>query len=288
MPSPSRKLWAESPAAPRTPSRSPPSAATASSRPWRTRVRAARKKPRNPAATRAVARFVLSTALSPSGKTSSRATATTTPPVSASRVGRRSEKRRPIRPPIRVARTVRPASGIASAGISAAPLAAAWADAAQEDVVGGDLEVGALADPLDRPLQRRVRERHQPPAADADHVVVVPSGFVALEGDDLAADVDPVDELELLELLEGAVDAGAADARQTPVDLERRDRTTLAAEQLDHLLPRRPGAESGLVQTRLRSLRPAHRRAGYMKMRPVLINALKDAANREAWRLMSI
>src|SRR5881397_3763606 len=219
MPSPSRKLWTERPAAPRTPTRSPPSAATASSRSCRTRVRAARKKPRNPAATSTVARLVSSTAFSPSGRTSSRATATTIPPVSASRVGRRSEKRRPIRPPIRVATTVSPASGIASAGISVAPLAAARADAAQEDVVGGDLELRPLADPLDRSLQGRVGERHQPPAADADHVVVVPAGLVSLEGDDLAAHVDPMDQLQLLELLEGAVDACPADAREAAVDL---------------------------------------------------------------------
>src|SRR3954451_1414356 len=258
MPGPSMKLWAERPAAPRIPTRSPPSAATASSRSWRTKGRAAMKKPRNPAATRTVARFVSSTASRPSGRTSSRAIATTTPPVSASRVGRRSEKRRPMRPPIRVATTVSPASGIASAGISGVPLAAARADAAEKHVVGADLELGALADALDRPLQLRVREGDQAPAADADHVVVMAPRVVALEGDDLAADVDPVDQFQLLQLLEGAVDAGPPDVRQPPIDLQRRDRTALAAEQLDHLLPRRPGPEPGLVEAPPRSFCPAH------------------------------
>src|SRR5436305_7886919 len=258
IPSPSMKLWAERPAAPSTPTRSPPRAATASSRSWRTRVRAARKKPRNPDATRTVARSVSATASSPSGRTSSRATATTMPPVSASRVGRRSENRRPIRPPIRVATTVSPARGMASAGISVVPLAAARADPAKEDVMGGDLELRSLADALDRPLQLRVGERHQPSAADADHVVVMAARVVALEGDDLAADVDPVDKFELLELLESAIHDAPPEARTDPTILQRRDRAALAPEQLDHLQPRRPGPETGLVEARPRLVHPAH------------------------------
>src|SRR4051794_2655726 len=207
MPRPSMKLWAERPAAPRMPTRSPARASIASSRSWRTSIRSTKKKPRNPAATRAVERSVSPTPSIPSGSTSRRATATTTPPVSASSVGKRSEKRRPTRPPIRVATTVSPARGIAI-DTSAVPVAAG-ADPAQEDVVGDDFELGSLADAVDRPLQRRVLEGDEAATAHADHVVVVLAGVVTLVGGALAADLDPVDEVELLQLLERAVDGGS-------------------------------------------------------------------------------
>src|SRR4051794_15342291 len=252
------KLWIERPVAPRIPTRSPARAATASSRSWRTSRRSTRKKPRKPAATRAVARLSSPSPFKPSGRTSSSATATTTPPVSASRVGRRSLKRRPILPPIRVATTVSPASGIAI-GTSVVPLAAARADPAQEDVMGGDAEVGPLAYRLDRLLQGSVREGLEATAADADHVVVVPAGVVALEGDHLAADVDAVHEPQLLELLERPVDARPPDVWQPPVDLQRRHRAALPAQQLDHPQPCRTGAEACFVQPRRRPLGPDHR-----------------------------
>jgi hypothetical protein len=124
--------------------------------------------------------------------------------------------------------------------------------------VGTDLELGSLADPFDCPLQLRIGERHQAPATDADHVMVMAARVVALKGDNLAADIDPVNQFELLQLLEGAVDAGAADVRQPAVNLQRRDRAALATKQLDHLQPRRPRPEAGLVEPRPSSIRPSH------------------------------
>jgi len=125
--------------------------------------------------------------------------------------------------------------------------------------MGGDLELGPFADPLDRPLQRWVGEWDQPPAALADHVVVMPAGVVALEGDTLTPDIDPVHQVQLLELLQRPVDAGSPYRRQPPIDLQGRQRTALALQQFDHLTSSCPGFESCLVESLRRSLGPSHR-----------------------------
>lgn len=114
--------------------------------------------------------------------------------------------------------------------------------------MGGDLELGPFADSLDRPLKLRVGERHQPPTADADHVVVMSARIVALKGNNLAAHVDPVNQLQLLQLLERPVHARPPDTRQPPINLQRRNRTALAPKQLNHLQPRRPSPEARLVE----------------------------------------
>ncbi len=63
-------------------------------------------------------------------------------------------------------------------------------------------------------------------------------GVDALVAGGAAADLDPLDQAELLELLEGAVDAGPADrgpaAAQLVVEVERGDRAVVAGERLDH------------------------------------------------------
>src|SRR4051794_20806538 len=84
------------------------------------------------------------------------------------------------------------------------------AAAAQDDVVRGDVELDAAAHRFDCPLQRAVREWRQPPALLADQVMVVLGLIEPLIGGSLAAGLDPLDEVQLLELLEGAVDAGPA------------------------------------------------------------------------------
>src|SRR6188472_271525 len=268
---PSRKLWAERPAAPRMPTRSLERVSAASSRSWRTSSRSAKKKARKPAATRAVAWSTSPTPSMPSGSTSSRAMATTTPPVSASSVCRWFEKRSPIWPPAKVASTVSPARGIAI-DISAL-LLTFGADAAQEDVVGDDLELGRIADGVDRLLQAAVLEGEEAAAAHADDVVVVLAGVGALVGDHLAADVDPVDEVELLQLLERAVDRRPPDRGEATVDFQRGDRAVLAVEQLDHPAARGTAPESRLAQTRLCSFGPAHGPGHYMKTRIILVYA---------------
>ncbi|MDX6636021.1 MAG: hypothetical protein QOF06_2224 [Solirubrobacterales bacterium] len=96
--------------------------------------------------------------------------------------------------------------------------------------MGEDLELGSRANSVDRPLQRRVLEGDETSAAHADHVVMVLAGIVALEGDDLAADIDAVDEVEVLKLLEGAVNGCYADAGEAPVDLQPGDGAMLTLE----------------------------------------------------------
>ena len=75
-------------------------------------------------------------------------------------------------------------------------------------------------------------------------MVVVPARVVALEGDHLAADVNAVDQLQLLELLQRPVHTCPTDRGQPPVDLQRSQRAALAVQQLDHLPPRGAGCGS--------------------------------------------
>ena len=101
-----------------------------------------------------------------------------------------------------------------------------------------DGERDTFADALDRALKRGVRERHDRAAAVADEMVVV----LARLGDALVADhglsrLDALDETEALELVEHAIDAGAADgaplAAEQLLDFERAERAALAAKQLE-------------------------------------------------------
>lgn len=121
-----------------------------------------------------------------------------------------------------------------------------------------DLKLGPLSDPLDSPLQLRIRERHQPPAADADHVVVMATGVIPLKGNNLAPHINPMDQFQLLELLQRPIHAGPTDARQPPIDLQRRNRAALTAKQLNHLQPRRPRTKPSLIKPQPRSITPAH------------------------------
>lgn len=101
--------------------------------------------------------------------------------------------------------------------------------------MGGDREIRAPADRLDRLLELLARERRQLPAVLADEVMVVEVGVDPLVAGGVAADLNPLDEVKLLELLQGAVDAGAADRLQPAVDLERGHGAGFAGEQLDDL-----------------------------------------------------
>ena len=66
---------------------------------------------------------------------------------------------------------------------------------------------------VDRPLQRRIGEGREPPALVADEVVMVELRVEALVAGRIATDIDPLDQVQLLELLEGPVDAGPARRR---------------------------------------------------------------------------
>src|SRR6185437_12842051 len=94
-----------------------------------------------------------------------------------------------------------------------------------------------------------------------DRVVVMVAGRVdALEAGGAAADLDPLDQPQPLELLERPVDAGAADpGLPTPhllLEVERGHRAVVAGERLDH---RGPGAAAlipGPLQGLERALLP--------------------------------
>lgn len=126
--------------------------------------------------------------------------------------------------------------------------------------MGGHLELCRLADRLDRPLQRTVGEGGEPAALLADQMVMVQLGVDPLIAGRVAADLDPLYELQPLELIERPVDARPTDRVKPPVDLQRRNRTALTGKQLDHLAPRRAAAVSGLVKALNRCLGPAHGR----------------------------
>ena len=93
----------------------------------------------------------------------------------------------------------------------------------------------------DRPLERGIVERVHLAAASADEVMVVLAARLRrLEAREPLAEVDPVDELELGELVERAVDARDADAAafraEAVQDLLRRHAARLAGEVRDHRL----------------------------------------------------
>src|SRR5205085_7180160 len=90
-----------------------------------------------------------------------------------------------------------------------------------------------------------------------DVVVMVAAGIDALVPGGIAADVNPLDQAESLELLEGPVDGRSAHAPQAPVDLQRGQRTTLAAEQLHHLAPPATAPEAGFGEDLERGFDPA-------------------------------
>ena len=126
--------------------------------------------------------------------------------------------------------------------------------------MGGHLELGRAADRLDRLLQRAIGEGGEAAALLADQVVVVLLGVDPLIAGRIAADLDPLHEMQPVELIQGPVDARPADRVEPAVDLQRRQRAGLAGEQLDHLTPRRAAAVSGLVEALNCCLGPAHGR----------------------------
>ncbi len=126
-------------------------------------------------------------------------------------------------------------------------------------VVDGEAE--AARDALDRRLERGVLERRDLAAGVADEVmVVVAVGQVALVARDALADVDPLDEPQLGQQLEDAVDARAADAAplcaKAVVDLLRGQRAVLALEQLDDGVARAAAPVAGVGERRERVLAP--------------------------------
>ena len=145
---------------------------------------------------------------------------------------------------------------------------AALARAVQDHLVFGDAQRHVLADATQLAFESLVSERIEPPAAIADHVMVVavavPHRLVA---HDALADLDPAHQLGLLKLLENPVHARPRHrsvlALEGGADLDGRQGAALLAEQSDHRASRTATAEPGGGQTLARSLSPildaAHR-----------------------------
>lgn len=74
----------------------------------------------------------------------------------------------------------------------------------------GDLEVLSTGDCPYRPLQGAIGEGRQAPASSANQVMMVLVRVDPLEAGGVPADVDPLNEMELLQLVQGPVDACAA------------------------------------------------------------------------------
>lgn len=99
---------------------------------------------------------------------------------------------------------------------------------------------------VDRPLEARIGEGRDTAAALADHVVVmIATGVAPFEARGLTAEVDPLHEPQFLELLKRPVDARPTDAPQASIHLERRQRTGLPREELDHLASGTAAAVAG-------------------------------------------
>lgn len=126
--------------------------------------------------------------------------------------------------------------------------------------MGGHFELGRAADGLDRLLQRAVGKGREPAALVADQVMMVQLGIDPLITGRIAADLDPLHEIQPVELVEGPVDASPPNRVEPPVYLKSRDRAELAGKQLDHRAPRRAAAIPGLIEALNCCLGPTHGR----------------------------
>ena len=152
-------------------------------------------------------------------------------------------------------------------------VAAILARAAQDDVVRGDRRTRARPRHARSPTRARVLERLDLPAVVAHEVVVVvASGVSGLEARDPVAEVDPLDEPELVHAVERAVDARDPDppaaCAQRVVDLLRGEAAVLLAEELDDEPSRTAAPAARLAQPRRASSRSS--------VMSIMIPVLKD------------
>ena len=128
--------------------------------------------------------------------------------------------------------------------------------------MGGDFVPAPSGDSLQRLLQGRVLERLDLSAVAADEMVMMVPGRVRpLEPGHAVTEVDSLDEPELVEALEGPVDArepdpGAAGPHAV-ADLVRGDATVLAIEELDHDAPGATAPSASGSHSGERAFRPA-------------------------------
>jgi hypothetical protein len=106
-----------------------------------------------------------------------------------------------------------------------------------------DAYAETCGDAVDRPLEARVVEGHEPTALVADEVMVVlATGVDRLEPGLALVDSHPLDETVLDQQIEDAVDAGAGYGRplgpKRVLNFDCAERTRLAGKQLDDPLSR--------------------------------------------------
>ena len=140
-------------------------------------------------------------------------------------------------------------------------LTAVAALAAQHDLVRVDVVAQPAGGARDRALERGIGERLDLAAVLADHVVVmVAARRGGLEAGDPVADVDALDETEVREHLEHAVDRGdphrAVARTQVVVDLLRARTAVLLRHQVEDGGAGAAGTEAGLAQRDVGVLAP--------------------------------
>jgi hypothetical protein len=117
-------------------------------------------------------------------------------------------------------------------------------------------------DAVDRPLEARVVEGHEPTALLADEVMVVlTTGVDRLEARLALIDSHPLDETVLDQQVKDTVDAGAGYGRplgpKRVLNLDGAERTRLAGKQLDDPLSRATALVTGARQHGMHMLAPS-------------------------------
>ena len=124
-----------------------------------------------------------------------------------------------------------------------------------------DRELETRRQRRDRLLETVVGKlRHAPAAVAHDVVVVLAAGMSGLVASRSVPDVQPVHQAQAVEHLEGAVDAGNADARMTGAqlvgDLLRRGAAVLPRQRVDHTGACGAGPEALALERRMRVRAP--------------------------------
>ena len=124
----------------------------------------------------------------------------------------------------------------------------------------------AVGDAFDRRLERRILERLDLAAVVAHEMVVMVAACVCrLESRDTVAEVDPLDEPQLVHAFERAIHAGDSDAlpsgAHSVVDLLSRQATVLLPEEFDDETPRASAPPARRAKAVERELGPGRRHA---------------------------
>lgn len=119
----------------------------------------------------------------------------------------------------------------------------------------GDVDADLTRDTGDRPLEGGILEDLEVTAAAADRVMVVmAAGLDALIPGYPTGHLDPLQQAQLIELLQRPVDAGPADRGPPPpqlvLDLDCGDATVVAGKRFDHGRAGSTATETGVMESR--------------------------------------